>query len=249
MSRTFLRRLNVIGLLIALQVPLVQGEIVIDRTRVIYPAQAREVTVNLTNEADGPRLVQVWIDANDSEAPPENSDVPFTVTQPIFRMEAGSGRALRVLHRSSSHTNEDLESVYWLNVLAIRPTGEPAVQNNQVNLAFRTRVKLFLRPSQLTGSAAGSGNALQWQLVTGDESTLHVNNPGDYHVTLSGIVVTLEGVEYHSEDPPMIAPRSNAVVAMPRLPHGGAGSAALRFTTLDDQGATQTHSALLGNAK
>lgn len=249
MSRLRLRRLSMVGLLMALLAPLAQAEIVIDRTRVIYPAKAREVTVNLTNETDGPRLVQVWIDANDSEASPENSDVPFTVTQPIFRMEAGSGRALRVLHQSSSQHKEDRESVYWLNVLAIRPTVEPLAQGNQVNLAFRTRIKLFLRPSQLKGAAADAGNALQWQLVTGDGSMLYVNNPGDYHVTLSGIVVTLEGVEYQSEDPPMIAPRSNAIVAMPRLPRGEVGSATLRFTTLDDQGATQTHSALLGRSR
>ncbi|SDR21246.1 chaperone protein EcpD [Pseudomonas grimontii] len=249
MSRMLLRRLGMVGLLMVLQAPLVQGEIVIDRTRVIYPAKAREVTVNLTNDTDGPRLVQVWVDADNSEALPEDSDVPFTVTQPIFRMEAGSGRALRLLHQSSSQHKEDRESVYWLNVLAIRPTVEPSAQNNQVNLAFRTRVKLFLRPSQLKGAAADSGNALQWQLVTGDESTLHVNNPGDYHVTLSSIVVTLEGVEYQSEDPPMIAPRSKAIVAMPRLPHSGEGGATLRFTTLDDQGATQIHAAQLGHSR
>ena len=87
-----------LGVLMSLQAIAVQGEIVIDRTRVIYPVTARTVVVNLHNEADGPRLVQAWIDDGDAMAAPENSDVPFTITPPIARMNAGTGRALRIMH-------------------------------------------------------------------------------------------------------------------------------------------------------
>ena len=249
MRRASRRLISLAGLLAVLQTPISHGEIVIDRTRVIYPAEAREVTVNLTNETDGPRLVQAWIDAADSEASPENSDVPFTLTQPIFRMEAGSARALRILHHSAARPREKQESVYWLNVLAIRPTAEPYAQENQVHLAFRTRIKLFLRPEGLPGRAQDAGEALQWQLVSAEASVLHVSNPSAYHVTLSSVTLILNGVEYPSDDPPMIAPQAQMVVGLPRLPADRGSDAALRFTTLDDQGSTQVHAAQLGRTQ
>lgn len=46
-----------LGVLMSLQAIAVQGEIVIDRTRVIYPVTARTVVVNLHNEADRKSVV------------------------------------------------------------------------------------------------------------------------------------------------------------------------------------------------
>ena len=158
-----------LGVLMSLQAIAVQGEIVIDRTRVIYPVTARTVVVNLHNEADGPRLVQAWIDDGDAMAAPENSDVPFTITPPIARMNAGTGRALRIMHDQTPKQVADRESVYWLNVLAIRPSVEASDETNALQFAFRTRIKLFLRPAQLPGKVQDVVHALQWCLSRGDD--------------------------------------------------------------------------------
>ncbi|MBI6656546.1 molecular chaperone [Pseudomonas carnis] len=234
-----------LGVLMSLQAIAVQGEIVIDRTRVIYPVTARTVVVNLHNEADGPRLVQAWIDDGDAMAAPENSDVPFTITPPIARMNAGTGRALRIMHDQTPKQVADRESVYWLNVLAIRPSVEASDETNALQFAFRTRIKLFLRPAELPGQVQDVVHALQWCLSRGDAAGLEVLNPAAYHVTLSGVVLTLGGVEHHSEDPPMVAPYATARVALPELPSGDLSGPQLQFTTLDDDGATQHHQAQL----
>lgn len=234
-----------LGVLMSLQAIAVQGEIVIDRTRVIYPVTARAVVVNLHNEADSPRLVQAWIDDGDATAVPEISDVPFTITPPIARMNASTGRALRIMHDQTPKRVTDRESVYWLNVLAIRPSVEPSNETNALQFAFRTRIKLFLRPAELPGQVQDAANALQWCLSREGDAGLEVLNPTAYHVTLSGVVLTLSGVEHHSEDPPMVAPYATARVVMPELPRVGLSGPQLQFTTLNDDGATQHHQAQL----
>ncbi|MGU3305762.1 molecular chaperone [Pseudomonas sp. M5A4_2d] len=234
---------TVFGLALAAQMWPAHGEIVIDRTRIIYPAAAREVTVNLRNEADGPRLVQVWIDRGDPEALPELSDVPFTVSPPILRLEAGTAQGLRLAyHPAEEQANaRPQESVYWLNVRGIRPT---ARTSNQLQFVFRTRIKLFLRPEELAGREVDAVQTLRWRLG-GDSPVLRVHNPSAFHVTLSSVVLTLEGVEYPSEDPPMLLPRTTANLMLKGRSEPWQGSATLRFTTLDDHGVTREHSVSL----
>lgn len=237
----------VLGLALAVQTVLAHGEIVIDRTRIIYTASAPGVTVNLHNQADGPRLVQVWIDAGDPQIAPESSDVPFTVTPPILRLDAGKHRALRVMYHATQ--NKALaapqESVYWLNVLGIRPSVDTG---NQLQFAFRTRIKLFLRPDGLSGQAQEAIQWLQWQRK-GDGPVLRVRNPSAFHVSLSSVRLTVSGVEYRNDDPPMLSPHSVVSIALKGRALPGEGPALLRFTVLDDHGMTHEHSLSLGRGK
>ena len=237
---------SVPGLALAVQALLAHGEIVIDRTRIIYAVATPGVTVNLRNEADDPRLVQVWIDEGDPQLVPEFSDVPFTVTPPILRLDAGKARALRVMYHPAQAPARvpPQESVYWLNVLSIRPTADTG---NQVQFAFRTRIKLFLRPDALPGRAQDAVQALQWRLEH-DGMQLQVRNPSAFHVSLSNVLLVVEGVEYRSEEPPMLLPHSVASIAMKGRVAPWRGSASLRITTLDDQGVRREHVLSLGSS-
>ncbi|WP_330213926.1 fimbrial biogenesis chaperone [Pseudomonas sp. Z18(2022)] len=212
------------------------ADVVIDRTRVVYPQQAREMTLSLTNEALEPRLVQVWIDAGDAMARPESSDVPFLVVQPLLRVEAGAGQALRLIHTSEpDQPRLTTESLYWLNVLVIRPA-PPAGESNHLSLAFRTRIKLFLRPESLPGAVEDAPAALRW---TWQGRSLHVSNPGDYFITLSSVVLNREGRTWRNDLPPMLTPRSSATLTLTAA--GPAGQVEDQFTTLDDNGASLSH--------
>ena len=91
-----MNRLGVWGLLTCLVAHSAGADIVLDRTRLIYLASERDMSITLSNLADSPRLVQAWIDAGDAQVPPEYSDVPFTVTPPIVRIDPGKGHALRI---------------------------------------------------------------------------------------------------------------------------------------------------------
>jgi chaperone protein EcpD len=218
-------RLATLGVVLCLATGTASGDIVIDRTRIIYLATEREVSVTLNNRADSPRLVQAWIDAGNPQVAPEYSDVPFTLTPPIFRIEPGRGQALRIISQSTAKLAT--ESVFWLNVLSIRPSPD-AAQGNTLQWAFRTRIKLFLRPTHCPEPA------LQWRLISTAPVLLQVYNPSLCHVTLSRVVLTGAGHEYRNDDPPMVAPATTQRVALsnPQVPLNG--SATLRFSLLDD---------------
>lgn len=211
------------------------ADIVIDRTRILYPAGARSVSVSLTNHADTPRLVQAWIDSGNARMLPEYSEVPFTVTPPILRIEPGKGQSLRIaLHGAQGQgVALDRETVYWLNVLSIRPTPE----GNHLNLAFRTRIKLFLRPEGMDASA----QPIQWRLLSQRPLLLEARNDSAVHVTLSRVVLSRGGVEYSSDDPPMIPPKTTLTLPLRGPANGPAGAGVLRFRTIDDHGITRHH--------
>lgn len=211
------------------------ADIVVDRTRILYPAVAREVSVNLTNPADTPRVVQAWIDSGDARVAPEYSDVPFSVTPPILRIEPGKGQALRIAFHPAQGQGvaTDRESVYWLNVLSIRPTPS----GNHLNLAFRTRIKLFLRPETLRTPPM----PLQWRVLSRSPLQLQARNDSAYHVTLSQVTWRVGGAEYRNDDPPMIPPKTAWLLPLQGVPPAPAGAGVLRFITLDDHAIPRHH--------
>ncbi|MNS47034.1 Chaperone protein EcpD precursor [compost metagenome] len=121
------------------------GHVQISGTRVIYPANAREVTLELTNKGSTPSLVQVWIDAGDRRIRPGAEALPFLVTPPITRIEAQRGQSLRLAYVGQG-LPQDRESVFWLNVLEVPPSVKSTqAGQNLVQLAFRSRIKMFYR--------------------------------------------------------------------------------------------------------
>ena len=61
---------------------LTHAEIILHGTRVIYPSDAREVTLQVSNNGSKPSLVQAWIDDGDPKSTPDQSKVPFMITPP-----------------------------------------------------------------------------------------------------------------------------------------------------------------------
>jgi chaperone protein EcpD len=144
------------------------ASIVVDTTRVIYPLNNKEVAVRLTNKGEAPKLVQAWIDDGDEKSSPEKIDVPFLVLTPIFRMEPSKGQVLRIRYTNSKAMPSDRESIFWLNVLEIPPKpGVGVAEENYLQFSFRTRIKLFLRPSNLKGTAAKAADQITWKYQPG----------------------------------------------------------------------------------
>lgn len=164
-----------------------QAGVVIDGTRVIYPSNAREVNVRLTNQGTAPVLVQSWLDTGDENATPDKIVTPFILTPPINRVESGKGQSLRISAANVAALHQDRETVYWLNVLEIpaMPTGSVGDQN-YLQLAVRTRIKLFYRPASLKGEANQAVQSLTW---TRDAAGLTVRNPTPWHISLTRVTV------------------------------------------------------------
>lgn len=163
-------------------VQLAQASIVLSGTRVVYHGKKKEVTVTVTNNNSTPVLIQNWMDAGKEKAVPAKIAVPFVLTPPINRVDAGKAQTLRITYLGSPPLPQDKESVFWINVLEV-PAKAKGLKEEQsrLNIAFRSRIKMFYRPEGLKGSAFQAINQLQWQPAKGG---VNVTNPTPYFVSL-----------------------------------------------------------------
>jgi len=188
-------------------VPDANAGIVIDTTRVVYPAARREVTVNIRNTSQAPSLVQAWLDTGDANSKPDEVAVPFVLTPPLFRLDPTKSQSLRLVY-TQEPLPKDRESLFWLNVLDIPPRAATSPERpNQLEMAFKHRMKLFFRPAGLNGSPADAPAKMSWKLATGEGKlvAIEVNNPTPFHVSLVKVTVTVAGkpVAFKSD---MVAP-------------------------------------------
>ena len=183
-----------------------QASVVISGTRVIYPAGAKEVSVKINNGGPSPVLLQSWIDNGDVNAKPSAIKVPFVLTPPMNRVESGKGQTLRI-----SYTGDalplDKESVFWLNVLEVPAKSQAKSEENRLQMAFRSRIKLFYRPAGLEGNANEAPKAITWNT---QGNRIQATNPTPYYVSLVNISVNGKKLDYA-----MVAPRSSMVLELP----------------------------------
>ncbi|MDF3863929.1 fimbria/pilus periplasmic chaperone [Pseudomonas denitrificans (nom. rej.)] len=225
---------RVVGLLMAavLMIGQAQASIVITGTRVVYDATQREVTVKLNNDGQSPMLVQSWIDEGNVQATPDTSSAPFILTPPIARIDPSKGQALRIRYTGQKALPQDKESLFWLNVLEVPRAS--AEGQNRLKIAFRSRVKLFYRPSGLPGNSTAAAEQLQWRLQrNGGEWVLECRNDSPYYVSLGKVSVS--GVSPILDiNTSMLAPGERKT-----MPLKGALAAASKvdYTSISDLGA------------
>ncbi|MEW7314495.1 fimbria/pilus periplasmic chaperone [Buttiauxella gaviniae] len=193
--------------------------IALGATRVIYNESNKEASLTVDNHSSKQYfLVQSWVDDKDG-----NKNVPFSITPPLFRLNANKENMLRIIKTGTALPN-DRESVFWVNVKAIPPAPESGSQN-VLQLAIKTRIKMFYRPADLPGTAMDSPQALEWS-VQGNE--LVAKNPTAYSVTLDS--VKLNGTEIKEVN--LVMPKGESHYKLPAGTHGGQ----LVFTTINDYG-------------
>lgn len=216
------------------------GQVQISGTRVIYPSTAREVTLELTNKGTLPALVQVWMDSGDRRIRPGADRLPFLITPPITRIEALRGQSLRLAYVGQGLPSNK-ESVFWLNVLEVPPSAKSAVAGqNLVQLAFRSRIKLFYRPEGLAGDIQKSANGLRWQLLhQASGYVLRASNPSSYHVSISNLdLTTVQAGQYANRSGGMVAPGASFDFPLERL-SGPVQAKTVTFYWLNDYGARE----------
>jgi P pilus assembly chaperone PapD len=77
---------------------------------------------------------------------PEKDSAPFIVLPPIVRIEPGKGQSWRLVF-NGSRLPQDRESLFWFNLLDIPPEPKNGTAINYLQLAIRSRIKLFYRPA------------------------------------------------------------------------------------------------------
>jgi len=221
------------------------ASVVIGTTRIIYPQRDKEVTVRLESKNQAPVLVQVWLDSGDEHSTPDRATVPFIATPPIFRMDPGKQQVVRLAYTGDTLPTEQ-ESLFWLNLLEVPAHSQEA---NQLQLAFRSRIKLFFRPSNLPSRVDAAPGKLQWRREsTAQGQVLEVYNPTPYYVTFEQVEL-LESRQRHPRKAAssgagnMVAPGDRTRFELPSLKTPPGSAATVEFQTLDDYGVRNTHSA------
>jgi len=215
------------------------ASVVVGATRVVFQEQEHEATIRLTNEGDVPALVETWVDSGNRESSPDKADSPFTLSPPIFRIEPHRGQTIRMMY-SQDPMPQDKESVFWLNVLEIPPIPKKAEgeSKNMLQFAFRSRLKVFFRPKNLTGNPHTASERVTWQLLQGEPNQgclLQVSNPTPYHITFTEIATSI-GAQKFISDGGMADPQGPLSFPLKGLKTCPAGSADIVYTTINDYG-------------
>ena len=233
-------------LIAALSAVPAKAGVIIESTRVVYPAKNKEVTVRLNNKGERPSLIQVWMDRGNDKATPDEVDVPFTLTPPMFRMDPAKQQAVRMAFIGEA-LPADKESLFWFNMLEVPPKSNTKDgEDNERNLlqfAFRTRIKVFYRPSGLPYDVNDAPSKLSWKLVSSAQGyALEADNPSPYYVSFEKVELHDGAHTYvrsHNDNvnENMAAPGSKVRFLLPELKAAPAAISQVEFTTINDYGA------------
>lgn len=217
----FLKPGWIVSLLLSISLPVkAAGGIALGATRVIYPADDKQTSLSISNsDGKGRFLVNSWIENNRGE-----KEKTFVVTPPLFVSEPKSENTLRIIYAGQPLPG-DRESLFWMSVKAIPSVNkENAANNNVLQLAVLSRIKLFFRPQGLPGLAEDAPAKLQFSRL---DKHLNINNPSAYYVTLVNVQMGRQRL-----DNVMVAPKSRAQLLIPANVQGG-----VTFQTVNDYGA------------
>ncbi|KFF85587.1 fimbrial biogenesis chaperone [Pseudomonas syringae] len=215
-----------------------QAGIVLNTTRVIYQGTDKEVSLGVHNSGGGEILLQSWLESPVAAAGTHESlpNLPFIVTPALTRMAGGGRQLLRIIH-SGTDMPTDRESVLWLNVQEIPQTAA----ENTLQIAVRQRIKVFFRPDGLQGDPQQAPERLNWQWI--DDTGVHVENPGPYHVSMLRISIRQHDTELALLDSQMLAPHQRLNIPLHHTP--ASAPLLLSFVSLNDYGGQVPYQATL----
>lgn len=212
------------------------ADIVISGTRVIYPQSAKDVTVNMENRGTKPLLVQSWLDDGRDTTNPQELKLPFIVTPPVSRVDPSKGQTVRITWLGQQMP-KDKETMYWFNVLEVPPKSKNADDQNVLQLAFRTRIKLFFRPDGLKGDPAVAAGQLKWSQ---QNTTLTARNDSPFYVSVAKIEATIAGKKV-TIDPHYVEPFASQSYEIKGASTGHINK--LTYTAINDFGGSEAHEA------
>ncbi|APY57912.1 fimbrial chaperone [Salmonella enterica] len=220
----------------------VNADIVISGTRIVYPQSSKDVIVNLDNRGNKPLLVQTWLDDGRDGVNPQELKLPFVITPPVSRIDPQKGQSLRITYMGSA-LPQDRESLFWFNVLEIPPKSKAKEGEslNQLQLAFRTRIKLFFRPDGLKGTPGDAATNLKWsQKKEGNTLSLFAQNDSPYNVSVSNVKLKVGSKEY-TVDSKSVLPFSGVSMPVKGLSNNISGT--VIYNTINDNGGTDKREA------
>lgn len=195
------------------------GGISVQGTRLIYPLDARHLSLSVSNSSDTDAfLVQSWIENAGGQKTQD-----FVVTPPLYLSKPGNENMLRLV-RTGGTLPKDRESLYYFIAKAIPSVSDTPAGKSVIRIAAATRLKLFVRPDGLKPARSEAPAKLTFHR---SGRQVRIDNPTPYYLTLTDMKASgnaLGGV--------MIPPASSAQTLLPT-----AAGSTLSFRTIGDYGA------------
>lgn len=174
------RRAALIAALL-LAVPLTSHSAVTpDRTRVIFNADMKSVTVTLkNNNVTLPYLAQVWLEDEQYA----RDATRFTALPPLQRIEPKSDGQIKIQPLpAAASLPQDRESLFYFNVREIPPKSD---KPNTLQLALQTRIKFFYRP-EAVAKQLDKEHPFQAKLTLGYQGdSVIFDNPTPFYLVIS----------------------------------------------------------------
>ena len=123
---------------------------------------------------------------------------------------------------------QDRESVYWVNVKAIPSQNEENEGKNVLQIAVRTRIKLFYRPAGLKGDIKSSPGELRF---TRNGKQIKIDNPTVFNITFSDVFINGHEIEKSG----MVPAKGSLNI---NLPAGVNSASQIKYNTINDFGSS-----------
>ncbi len=219
-------------LLLAVYLPnSAHAALTISTTRIVYESSQRSASVVVANPSQRPFAAQAWVN---TEADDTTTAVPFVTAPALFRLGAGKEQSVQI----SALPNElpqDRESLLFFNLQEIPQTNSD--QRNALNIALRTRIKLFYRPEPVKGDPVSRLKELHLSTSQCEgRSRLNLHNPTPYYYTFSRLDLIAANQRHALPNSDMVAPLSTLSLAMPAGLKDRAAEAVV--TVINDYGGT-----------
>lgn len=243
MSLSFMARARpalLAGALLLGHFPAAHAALTVSGTRVVFPGDKNSVSLIISNPSEQTFAVQTWVN---TEADDTTTAVPFMITPSLFRLEPGHDQQLSI-NKLPHELPGDRESLFYFNVQEIPQVQDSGTQN-LLNIALRTRLKLFYRPAGLKGGPTSQLKTLQWsvQQVAG-QARLQVDNPGPFHVSFTRMEISGNGQQQRLNSPAMVAPMGRQSYPLPGIK--AASGLQVTFAAINDYGGVSAdHTAAL----
>lgn len=155
-----------------------------------------------------------------SDFPP----VSFVITPPLFSMQGKKENTLRIINATNHQLPGDRESLFWVNVKAIPAMEKDQKNENTLQLAIISRIKMFYRPTHLAMAPEEAPAMLRFRR---SGSKLTLINPTPYFITVTNMKAGNSNLPNT-----MVPPKGEVSVD---IPHAVTGD--ISFQTINDYGA------------
>lgn len=161
----------------------------------------------------------IWI-----ENAGDQKDTQFVITPPLFSMQGKKENTLRIINATNHQLPGDRESLFWVNVKAIPAMEKDQKNENTLQLAIISRIKMFYRPTNLAMAPEEAPAMLRFRR---SGSKLTLINPTPYFITVTNMKAGNSNLPNT-----MVPPKGEVSVD---ITHAATGD--ISFQTINDYGA------------